>query len=225
MREMEKQLIKVPYLSQSPRYPTGCESVSSVMLLQHLGYEITVDEWIEQYLEQQEFETKDGIIYGGDPRKVFCGNPYREDGMGCYAPVICKTLDRVFSDKISVTGSSFQAVDETGTSMTKLRKKYIDRGMPVVFWACIDMKEPVTGPDWQLADEPEKTFTWISNEHCMLLVGYDEIGYYFNDPYENHGVIRYEKELVEQRHKAQYAMAVGVKNLQKQDEFTANTSN
>lgn len=225
MREMEKQLIKVPYLSQSPRYPTGCESVSSVMLLQHLGYEITADEWIKQYLEQQEFETKDGIIYGGDPRKVFCGNPYREDGMGCYAPVICKTLARVFSDKVSVTGSSFQAVDETGTSMTKLRKKYIDRGMPVVFWACIDMKEPVTGPDWQLADKPEKTFTWISNEHCMLLVGYDEIGYYFNDPYENHGVIRYEKELVEQRHKAQYAMAVGVKNIQKQDEFTANTSN
>lgn len=225
MREMEKQLIKVPYLSQSPRYPTGCESVSSVMLLQHLGYEITVDEWIKQYLEQQEFETKDGIIYGGDPRKVFCGNPYREDGMGCYAPVICKTLDRVFSDKVSATGSSFQAVDETGTSMTKLRKKYIDRGMPVVFWACIDMKEPVTGPDWQLSDEPEKTFTWISNEHCMLLVGYDEIGYYFNDPYENHGVIRYEKELVEQRHKAQYAMAVGVKNIQKQDEFTANTPN
>ncbi len=222
---MEKQLIKVPYLSQSPGYPTGCESVSSVMLLQHLGYEITVDEWIKQYLEQQEFETKDGIIYGGDPRKVFCGNPYREDGMGCYAPVICKTLDRVFSDKVSVTGSSFQAVDETGTSMTKLRKKYIDQGMPVVFWACIDMKEPVTGPDWHLADEPEKTFTWISNEHCMLLVGYDEIGYYFNDPYENHGVIRYEKELVEQRHKAQYAMAVGVKNIQKQDEFTANTSN
>ena len=174
-----------------------------------------MDEWIEQYLEQQEFETKGEIIYGGDPRKVFCGNPYREDGMGCYAPVICKTLDRVFSDKVSVTGRSFQAVDETGTSMTKLRKKYIDRGMPVVFWACIDMKEPVTGPDWQLEDEPEKTFTWISNEHCMLLVGYDEIGYYFNDPYENHGVIRYEKELVEQRHEAQYAMAVGVKNIQK----------
>ena len=128
MREMEKQLIKVPYLSQSPRYPTGCESVSSVMLLQHLGYEITVDEWIEQYLEQQEFETKDGIIYGGDPRKVFCGNPYREDGMGCYAPVICKTLDRVFSDKVSVTGSSFQAVDETGTSMTKLRKSILTGG-------------------------------------------------------------------------------------------------
>ena len=94
MREMEKQLIKVPYLSQSPRYPTGCESVSSVMLLQHLGYEITVDEWIKQYLEQQEFETKDGIIYGGDPRKVFCGNPYREDGTGSVSSV--QTGSRVF---------------------------------------------------------------------------------------------------------------------------------
>ena len=207
---MEKQLIKVPYLSQSPRYPTGCESVSSVMLLQYLGYEITVDEWIEHYLEQKEFEIRDGRVYGGDPRKVFCGNPYREDGMGCYAPVICETFNKVFLDKVSGKESSFRAVDETGTSMIKLRKKYIDQGMPVVFWACIDMKEPVTGPDWQLADEPEKTFTWISNEHCMLLVGYDQDGYYFNDPYENHGVIRYERQLVEKRHGAQYAMAVGV---------------
>ena len=53
---MEKKLIKVPYINQSKRYPTGCESVSSVMLLQYLGYDITVDEWIEQYLKQQEFE-------------------------------------------------------------------------------------------------------------------------------------------------------------------------
>ena len=208
VREMEKQLIKVPYLSQSPGYPTGCESVSSVMLLQYLGYEITVDEWIKQYLEQQEFETRAGIVYGGDPRKVFCGNPYREDGMGCYAPVICKTLDRVFSDKVSVTGSSFQAVDETGTSMTKLRKKYIDRGMPVVFWACINMRKEIPGPEWKLLDSGE-SFCWISNEHCMLLVGYDEKKYYFNDPYDNNGVIGYERALVEKRHVAQHSMAIG----------------
>ena len=80
---MKKHLINVPYINQSLNYPTGCESVSSVMLLRHLGYQVTVDEWIENYLECQEFETRDGIVYGGDPRKVFCGSPYREDGMGC----------------------------------------------------------------------------------------------------------------------------------------------
>ena len=82
--------------------------------------------------------------------------------------------------------------------------------MPVIFWACINMREPIVGPEWKLFDT-EEIFTWISNEHCMLLVGYDEKGYYFNDPHENRGLIHYDKELVEKRHKAQYSMAVGVK--------------
>ena len=47
----------------------------------------------------------------------------------------------------------------------------------------------------------------------MLLVGYDEEGYYFNDPYENNGVVRYEKELVKKRHAAQHMQAVGVEIL------------
>lgn len=219
VREMKKHLIRVPYINQSLNYPTGCESVSSVMLLRHLGYQVTVDEWIENYLECKEFETKDGIMYGGDPRKVFCGSPYREDGMGCYAPVICKTLNKVFEKE-----GIYHAVDETGSSMEGLLSTYIDQGMPVVFWACIDMKEPIVGPSWKLEEAPQETFTWISNEHCMLLVGYDEEGYYFNDPYENHGVIRYEKELVQKRHEAQYAMAVGIQ-YKNGNAITANTAN
>ena len=43
------------------------------------------------------------------------------------------------------------------------------------------------------------------------MVGYDEEGYYFNDPYENNGVIRYPKEIVEDRYKAQHMQAVAVK--------------
>lgn len=43
----------------------------------------------------------------------------------------------------------------------------------------------------------------------MLLVGYDEKKYYFNDPYDNNGVIGYERALVEKRHVAQHSMAIG----------------
>lgn len=45
------KLIKVPYIDQSVKYPTGCESVSSVMLLRYLGYNLSVDEFIEKYLD------------------------------------------------------------------------------------------------------------------------------------------------------------------------------
>ena len=48
--------IDAPYIDQSGRYPTGCESVSAVMLLQFLGCSVTVDEFIENDLEQKAFE-------------------------------------------------------------------------------------------------------------------------------------------------------------------------
>lgn len=202
---VSKKIIQVPYIDQSIKYPTGCESVSTVMLLQYLGYEITVDEFIAEYLELKEFEERKGQLYGADPNLYFCGSPYDKDSFGCYAPVICKALKKAI-------GKEYEVVNETDTSMEKLIKNYIDQGMPVIFWACINMREPVIGPQWKLF-ETEETFTWISNEHCMLLVGYDEEGYYFNDPHENRGLIRYEKELLESRHKAQYSMAVGVKKI------------
>ena len=57
-----KKIIQVPYIDQSVKYPTGCESVSTVMLLQYLGYKVTVDEFIENYLEMKDFEEKEGQI-------------------------------------------------------------------------------------------------------------------------------------------------------------------
>lgn len=199
--------IEVPYIDQSIKFPTGCESVSTVMLLHYLGCSMSVEEFIERYLEKVDFERRGNELWGANPWERFCGSPYKEDGFGCYAPVIRQTLERIFTER----NLSYEVYDETGSCMERLLTEYIDQGIPVIFWACINMREPVTGPDWKLFDSGE-TFTWISNEHCMLLVGYDEEGYYFNDPYENNGVVRYPKELTEKRHAAQYSMAVGVKN-------------
>ena len=198
----EKVCIQAPYIDQSDAYPTGCESVSAVMLLQFLGVDITVDEFIEKYLEKQDFEKRDGELFGPDPRKYFCGSPYDEDSFGCYAPVIAGAMKRVL-------GGTYTVKDESGTDTAELIRRYIDKGMPVVYWACINMREPVIGPQWKLLDTGQ-IFTWVSNEHCMLLVGYDGEGYYFNDPYNNNGLIHYPKEVVEERHRAQHMQAVGV---------------
>lgn len=201
------KIINVPYIDQSIKYPTGCESVSSVMLLQYLGIDITVDEFIKEDLECQTFKETDGEIYGPDPCKYFCGSPYDEESFGCYAPVIVQALNKVFAAR--KRSEQYRVTDETGTPIETLLRRYIDQDMPVVFWACINMREPIIGPEWKLYDDGN-IFTWISNEHCMLLVGYDDEGYYFNDPYENNGVIKYPKQLVEKRHAAQHGMAVGV---------------
>ena len=55
--------IEVPYLDQSHYYPTGCESVSTVMLLQYLGYRVSVDEFIRDYLKQDSFEERRDIVF------------------------------------------------------------------------------------------------------------------------------------------------------------------
>lgn len=155
MNGKKRIILNAPYIDQSIFYPTGCESVSSVMLLQYLGIDITVDEFIEKYLDKQEFEERNGELYGPDPRKYFCGSPYDADSFGCYAPVIVNALEKIFSEKQESTGGetaagTYQAVDETGTPVNELIIKYIDRGMPVICWACIDMREPVIGPQWRL---------------------------------------------------------------------------
>ena len=126
----QKKIIQVPYIDQSVKYPTGCESVSTVMLLQYLGYEITVDEFIENYLEKRDFETKEGQLYGADPNLYFCGSPYDKDSFGCYAPVICKALEKAI-------GTEYEVINETDTSMEDLIKKYLDKDMPVVFMGII----------------------------------------------------------------------------------------
>lgn len=204
---MKKVIIEAPYISQSPRWPTGCESVSAVMLLRYLRIGVTVDEFIEKNLEMQAFKEENGVLFGPDPWKCFCGSPYDADSFGCYAPVLVKALEKVFAAE-----HQYKAVDETGTPTEKLLADYIDRGMPVILWACIEMREPITGPQWRLADTGEM-FTWISNEHCMLLVGYDDEKYYFNDPYNGNGLTVYDREIVEKRRRAQHMQAVGVRKI------------
>ena len=117
-------------------------------------------------------QERDGQLYGPGPGAKLFAEYRMTKTFGCYAPVICEALQKAVGDK-------YRVVDETGTSMQELIQRYIDREMPVVFWACIDMKKEIIGPQWKLLDSGE-LFAWRSNEHCMLLVGYDEEGYYFN---------------------------------------------
>ena len=199
-----KKIIRVPYIDQTKDYPTGCERVSAVMLLHYMGMFLSVDEFIENYLEKEPMQKREGRLYGPNPFQCFAGSPYDSDSFGCYAPVIADALNRVFAN----FKMEKRAKDISGMPVEKMLARYIDRDIPVIFWASIDLKETVFGPDWLLADGT--VFSWISNEHCMLLVGYDEDMYYFNDPWHNHGCIGYPRDLTERRHDEQRGMAVVV---------------
>ncbi len=195
--------IDVPYIDQTGGGAfTGCESVTAVMLLQYLGCNISIYDFIDNYLEKEPFTERDGVMYGPSPYEKFAGDPYDREAMGCYAPVIQKAMQRVLGD-------GFRVLDETGSDIGYLLRSYIDRDMPVALWATIDLREIIVGPCWTLSDSGE-SFTWLSNEHCMLLVGYDDEHYIFNDPWNNNGIVAYDRATVEDRYIKQHRQAVTV---------------
>jgi len=202
-------VIDVPYINQSERWPTGCESVSTVMMLRHLGLDLPVDDFLQE-LPMQDFCGKNGVTYGADPARSFVGSPYDPDAYGCYAPVIAAALNRVFA-KIA---PQFEAVEVTGTPLAVLKREQLDRGMPVIFWATIDLLPSRQGPAWMVEDPAgDYEYRWISNEHCLLLVGCDDDLCWFNDPWHSHGLIAADRQLVEQRHAEMKSMCVIVRRL------------
>ena len=190
----------VPFIYQGEKYPSGCESVSSVMLLNYYGFNIKVETFIDKYLEKGYLKfDKNGEMYGPDFYSAFLGNPYSGDALGCYPPVIEKAMNKYLSDK------GYRAVDLTGTSMDYLVNRYITNNKPVVIWATMYMATPVQTYTWRVkgADKnsPYKdgdTCEWLANEHCMLLVGYDKDYYYLHDPLASK-YTAYEKQIFEER--------------------------
>lgn len=71
-----KIIQNVPFISQNNKYPTGCESVSTVMALQYAGVDMTVENFIDNYLDK-------GSNKSFDPNICFGGDPYSTSGYGC----------------------------------------------------------------------------------------------------------------------------------------------
>lgn len=194
------KIIQAPFISQLGKYPTGCESVTTVMALNHIGIDVSVDKFIDSYL------TKTGVPF--DPSISFGGNPRSTSGYGCYAPVIKKALDKALS------GKNYEAKVLNNVSLKTLCSQYIDKGIPVILWATMYMNTPYISSTWTYN---EKTINWIAPEHCLLLVGYDSSHYIFNDPLTSHPQTYYSKSSVEAAYKGLNYQAIV---LEKKDTST-----
>lgn len=185
--DMDK-ILNVIYINQD-NYPTGCESVSTVMALNYKGIDITVDEFIDNYLDMDNLEKIDNLYYGENPNEYFIGNPREKSGLGCYSDCIVNACNKFIKSPNSV-----KSLKDTNFSEFKA---YIDNNTPVVVWITISLKEPVISKTWILR-KSKLPFTFLGNEHCVLLVGYDDIYYYFNDSIN--GIVGYRKDIVELRY-------------------------
>ena len=125
----------VPHIYQYDSYPTGCESVSAVCALRYSGVDITVDDFIDQYLVKGSLgETKEGGLTGPSLDDAFIGDPRTVHGCGCNAPVIVRAAERILE------GTELEARNLTGTGLETLCREYVSRDIPVVLWATIRMQ-------------------------------------------------------------------------------------
>ncbi len=193
----------VPHIPQSERYPTGCESVSAVALLEFYDVKLSVETFIDQYLPTTGYPYcgEDGVLYGESPWEAFIGDPYSTSGYGCYSTAIVKALKAAAPQDISIHSIS-QA------SLELLCQDYIAQGHPVMIWATMYMKAPYEGNSWVLPNG--EVFQFICPEHALLLIGYDAQSYYFSDPLSEEAVTAYPREACETAYAALYSQAIAV---------------
>lgn len=198
------QIDGVPFISQNNGYPSGCESISTTMLLNYFNYDISPETFIDGYLHTDYLrESDDGTaVVGPDPYTAFIGTPYDESSFGCYPPVVVDAMNKIFDE----TNSGNKAVDTTGMSLDELIDTYIVQDEPVLVWSTMYLWDAFVTDSWIVEGASEESpykdgdlYEWIANEHCLVLTGYDKDYYYFNDPLYNNAKIQYEKTAFEQR--------------------------
>ncbi len=121
----------------------------------------------------------DGIWYSSNPDMVFLGEPESEYGWGIWAKGLARSINYFF-DEIGIKADAVYSCSDT---LDNLCFRYIRNNIPVIVWCTMDMAEPYRNISPRIENSAD-SFTWISPNHCMVLVGYDATGYYFNDPYD-----------------------------------------
>ena len=153
----KKAGIQMTSVLQLPDMPTGCEIVSTFMVLKHFDFSISLLKFTTEYFKNEE--------KSADFRHYFVGDPYTPYGLGCYAPCVVSAVNAYMKD----CKSEYLAYNYTGYTFESLLNQ-VAEGYPVIFWGTQYMREPFLSTYFQAGDD---TLRWISQEHCMVMTGYD----------------------------------------------------
>lgn len=184
-------------------YKAGCETYACTMLLQGLGYDIDEHKFVDNYLIRTDFSWDEaGNMYGPDMNSAFAGDIFT--GAGIYCPAMAKSMNRFLETQ---KNDNRRAYPIKGKTLDYLCKEYIDKGIPVMTWVTTYMEESYERFTWivDYVDENAEckigeSTTWRQNEHCMVLIGYNDKEYIFNDSVAGK-VVSHDKALAETRFK------------------------
>lgn len=205
------QITGIPVLSQTD-LTACCESYACTMTLQYLGFDLTINEFVENYLiKKPVYYGDDGTLYGPDMDAAFAGDIYF--GYGINSPAMAKSMNIYLKEqKSTLTAHSLK-----GVSVEELCHKYVVNDIPVMIWATANMDEPFVHKTWVVDYVDENStveigdeVSWQMHEHCMVLIGFDEENYYLSDSVAGE-VSVFERATFEDRYEKLGTQAIVVK--------------
>ena len=182
-RDEKVILSNVPFIQQLPELDRGCEVTSLAMILQYAG--ITVDKMkLANEIKKVDF-MNDGVR--GNPNEGFVGNIYTfsESGYGVYHGPLFQLAKKYLPNK---------AVDLTGKSIEELYKS-VKAGQPVVMITNATFAPLDEFTTWETING-DVSITY--NEHCVVLIGYDQESVYIRDPLKDSLDVKVPREKFEQ---------------------------
>ena len=93
-----KEIRDVPVISQFPELPSGCEITTATMLLQWAGINIDKQDVAKAIPKGPLPAIRNGSLQGGNPNRVFVGNPFAKSGFGVYHKPIAELINIYLRD-------------------------------------------------------------------------------------------------------------------------------
>ena len=150
-------------------------------LLQYAGFYIDTEEFISEYIDTAELETKnDGQLYGEHPIDAFTGDPRSDTGSnGAYVDVMMNAVSRFLREY----DASYTVLNLKNQTIEQLDDLILGRNVPVCIWTTLGKYEDTQGDSWHTTEAGE-LFTWDTRTKCMILAGYDGDYEIVGDPTE-----------------------------------------
>lgn len=167
----------VPIINQHPDYPSGCESISLLILLKNAGVDVTANQIVDKLIKAQRPYKVNNNLYGNDPEVYFIGNPADIYGYGVYEKPI-----------ISVASSFKSGIkDLTGSSLNEVLKVVIQKH-PVQVWVAMDGISTYYYRSW-IDELSGKTIYYPAEFHSLVIIGFNKRQIITSDP--SVGAVRY----------------------------------
>lgn len=188
--------LDIPYISQYPELPTGCEITSLAEVLHYLGYSIDKETLARDYLDMKEKATNGCFV------EYFLGSPWKASGSGCFAPAIANAANSFFKANDALHSAYIMSYQPPEMLYAQLSK-----GHPVIVWTCFDYSVKEIKYNEVVLDDGT-VFTWPRNEHCVALAGYDinKRTVTLADP--TYGIVERDMDKFEDYYKRYYYQAV-----------------